>query len=213
MNGTQDLGLSPLVRIVDDDEDVRKSVEFVLRIAGMQSVLYADAESFLERDDFSRPGCAFIDIRMPGMNGMELQKAMQSCGITLPIAFLTGHGDIDMAVLAMKRGAADFIQKPSDPERLQETARKLIALDLKAVAKRSEVEEKRRIFETLTTREKEVAIAVSGGELNKVVAAELGVTEQTVKIHRANALRKLGCRSLVELSDFLRDIGETGRED
>ena len=203
MNGTQDLGLSPLVRIVDDDEDVRKSVEFVLRIAGMQSVLYADAESFLERDDFSRPGCAFIDIRMPGMNGMELQKAMQSRGITLPIAFLT----------AMKRGAADFIQKPSDPERLQETARKLIALDLKAVAKRSEVEEKRRIFETLTTREKEVAIAVSGGELNKVVAAELGVTEQTVKIHRANALRKLGCRSLVELSDFLRDIGETGRED
>ena len=118
--------LSAVVRIVDDEETVRKSVAFVLRLIGLDVRLYESAEQFLEFDDSQRPGCVVLDIRMPGMNGMQLHKRLLEEGNDLPVLFLTGHGDIDMAVTALKRGAGDFLQKPSDPEKLQKTSRKLL---------------------------------------------------------------------------------------
>lgn len=199
--------LSAVVRIVDDEESVRKSVAFVLRLIGLDVRLYESAEQFLEFDDSQRPGCVVLDIRMPGMNGMQLHKRLLEEGNDLPVLFLTGHGDIDMAVTALKRGAGDFLQKPSDPEKLQTVVRRLVDENINARKRKADIAQKRRKYDLLTQREKDVVNLVCQGELNKVIADKLGITLFTVKIHRANACRKLECRSAVEISDFLRDIG------
>ena len=157
---------SAVVRVVDDEEAVRKSVAFVLRLIGLDVRLYESAEQFLEFDDAERPGC-----------------------------------------IVLERGAGDFLQKPSDPEKLQAIVRKLVDENICARKKKAELEEKRRKYDLLTQREKDVVDLVSQGELNKVIADKLGITLFTVKIHRANACRKLECRSAVDISDFLRDIG------
>ena len=206
--------LSAVVRIVDDEETVRKSVAFVLRLIGLDVRLYESAEQFLEFDDSQRPGCVVLDIRMPGMNGMQLHKRLLEEGNDLPVLFLTGHGDIDMAVTALKRGAGDFLQKPSDPEKLQMVVRRLVDENINARKRKADIAQKRRKYDLLTQREKDVVNLVCQGELNKVIADKLGITLFTVKIHRANACRKLECRSAVEISDFLRDIGlKDGKND
>ena len=206
--------LSAVVRIVDDEETVRKSVAFVLRLIGLDVRLYESAEQFLEFDDSQRPGCVVLDIRMPGMNGMQLHKRLLEEGNDLPVLFLTGHGDIDMAVTALKRGAGDFLQKPSDPEKLQTVVRRLVDENINARKRKADIAKKRRKYDLLTQREKDVVNLVCQGELNKVIADKLGITLFTVKIHRANACRKLECRSAVEISDFLRDIGlKDGKND
>ena len=206
--------LSAVVRIVDDEETVRKSVAFVLRLIGLDVRLYESAEQFLEFDDSQRPGCVVLDIRMPGMNGMQLHKRLLEEGNDLPVLFLTGHGDIDMAVTALKRGAGDFLQKPSDPEKLQTVVRRLVDENINAHKRKADIAQKRRKYDLLTQREKDVVNLVCQGELNKVIADKLGITLFTVKIHRANACRKLECRSAVEISDFLRDIGlKDGKND
>ena len=206
--------LSAVVRIVDDEETVRKSVAFVLRLIGLDVRLYESAEQFLEFDDSQRPGCVVLDIRMPGMNGMQLHKRLLEEGNDLPVLFLTGHGDIDMAVTALKRGAGDFLQKPSDPEKLQTVVRRLVDENINARKRKADIAQKRRKYDLLTQREKDVVNLVCQGELNKVIADKLGITLFTVKIHRANACRKLECRSAVEISDFLRDIGlKDGKND
>ena len=151
---------------------------------------------------------------MPGMNGMELHKRLLQDGNDLPVLFLTGHGDIDMAVTALKRGAGDFLQKPSDPEKLQTVVRRLVDENINARKRKADIAQKRRKYDLLTQREKDVVNLVCQGELNKVIADKLGITLFTVKIHRANACRKLECRSAVEISDFLRDIGlKDGKND
>ena len=206
--------LSAVVRIVDDEETVRKSVAFVLRLIGLDVRLYESAEQFLEFDDSQRPGCVVLDIRMPGMNGMQLHKRLLDEGNDLPVLFLTGHGDIDMAVTALKRGAGDFLQKPSDPEKLQTVVRRLVDENINARKRKADIAQKRRKYDLLTQREKDVVNLVCQGELNKVIADKLGITLFTVKIHRANACRKLECRSAVEISDLLRDIGlKDGKND
>ena len=206
--------LSAVVRIVDDEETVRKSVAFVLRLIGLDVRLYESAEQFLEFDDSQRPGCVVLDIRMPGMNGMQLHKRLLEEGNDLPVLFLTGHGDIDMAVTALKRGAGDFLQKPSDPEKLQTVVRRLVDENINARKRKADIAQKRRKYDLLTQREKDVVNLVCQGGLNKVIADKLGITLFTVKIHRANACRKLECRSAVEISDFLRDIGlKDGKND
>ncbi len=206
--------LSAVVRIVDDEETVRKSVAFVLRLIGLDVRLYESAEQFLEFDDSQRPGCVVLDIRMPGMNGMQLHKRLLEEGNDLPVLFLTGHGDIDMAVTALKRGAGDFLQKPSDPEKIQTVVRRLVDENINARKRKADIAQKRRKYDLLTQREKDVVNLVCQGELNKVIADKLGITLFTVKIHRANACRKLECRSAVEISDFLRDIGlKDGKND
>ena len=165
-NELLDPRLPPLVRIVDDDDRVRQSEAFVLRLEGFDVREYSSAEDFLHFDDVSRAGCIVLDIRMPGMNGLELQSELLRTGRSLPILFLTGHGDVAMAVDALKRGAADFIEK------------------LKA----------------LTPKELEVCRLAASGLSNKAIAKELCIAEQTVRIHRWSAAKKLGGSSAVAFS-------------
>lgn len=196
----------PLVRVVDDDERVRRSEAFVLQLDGWQVAEFESADDFLQRDDTTRPGCLILDIRMPGKSGLELQQILKTSGRTLPILFLTGHGDIDTAVMALKRGAADFVQKPMDPEKLQAAVRRLVSWHV-GLAERLEIRREALLrFEELTQKEKEVCRAVASGALNKQIAARLGISEQTVKTHRGNVTRKLELRTAVEIADFLKIV-------
>ena len=179
--------LNPLVRIVDDDERVRQSEAFVLRLSGWDVKEYESAERFLESDDKERCGCLVLDIRMPGLSGIELQKELIRQGRTIPILFLTGHGDLDMAVAALKRGAADFVQKPIRSETLTESVKRLVAWHEAVCRKRIEAKAAADKLRTLTPKELEICREAASGLHNKEIAEKLGVTEQTVKIHRWNA--------------------------
>ena len=178
-----------LIRIVDDDAEMRESLEFLLSTEGWKSRSYASAEAFLETDDVMVPGCLILDIRMPGLSGLQLQELLKKKDYSLPILFITAHGDITMAVEAVKNGAFDFLPKPLDDEKLLASVEKAIAL-MKDLA-------------TLTPREREVAGLVAEGLLNKVIAERLGIAEKTVQIHRGQVCRKLKVRSAVEISRIL----------
>lgn len=176
------------IRVVDDEASVRHSWEFILESAGWTVRSYASAEAFLKLDDPHIPGCVVLDVQMPGMSGIELMRELASRSNRLPVIFATAHGDIDMAVQALKDGASDFLPKPVKADRLIAAARTL--------------------WDTLTPREKEVAKGVAAGDLNKQVADRLGITEKTVQAHRSSLLRKLGLRGSAELASFLISIGE-----
>ena len=169
---------------------------------------YESAAAFLENDDIRTPGCVILDVRMPDMNGLELQDEMLRRGIDLPIVFLTGHGDISMAVMALQKGAGDFCEKPVEPERLRQTVRRLSDQNIEARKEKFRIDMMRGAFETLTQREKEIIRLVADDKLNKVIAIDLGIQEHTVKIHRANACKKLGVRSALEAHKYLAAIGE-----
>ncbi|MDY4163899.1 MAG: response regulator [Sutterella sp.] len=196
-----------VVRVIDDEESVRNSEAFTLRVAGIDAITYESAEEFLDKDDLRRPGCIVLEVRMPGMSGLELQQEMQKQGIDLPILFLTGHGDISIAVLTLKRGAEDFCEKPVNPNRLRETARKMIDRNIEERRRRLRVEGMLERWRTLTGREQEVAKLVASDMLNKQIAVHFSIQEHTGKIHRSNARKKLEVRSALELNGFLKDIG------
>lgn len=179
-----------VVRVIDDEESVRNSEAFTLRVAGIDAITYESAEEFLDKDDLRRPGCIVLEVRMPGMSGLELQQEMQKQGIDLPILFLTGHGDISIAVLTLKRGAEDFCEKPVNPNRLRETARKMIDRNIEERRRRLRVEGMLERWRTLTGREQEVAKLVASDMLNKQIAVHFSIQEHTGKIHRSNARKK-----------------------
>ena len=183
------------IRVVDDEASVRHSWEFILESAGWTVRSYASAEAFLKLDDPHIPGCVVLDVQMPGMSGIELMRELASRSNRLPVIFATAHGDIDMAVQALKDGASDFLPKPVKADRLRRKAEDGIAAA-------------RTLWDTLTPREKEVAKGVAAGDLNKQVADRLGITEKTVQAHRSSLLRKLGLRGSAELASFLISIGE-----
>lgn len=203
--------LRPLARVIDDEETVRNSTVFTLRVAGIEAVAYESALAFLENDDNRMPGCVILDVRMPEMNGLELQDEMLRRGIDLPIVFLTGHGDISMAVMALQKGAGDFCEKPVEPERLRQTVRRLSDQNIEARKEKFRIDMMRNAFETLTQREKEIIRLVADDKLNKVIAIDLCIQEHTVKIHRANACKKLGVRSALEAHKYLAAIGEVAQ--
>ena len=196
-----------VVRVIDDEESVRNSEAFTLRVAGIDAITYESAEEFLDKDVLRRPGCIVLEVRMPGMSGLELQQEMQKQGIDLPILFLTGHGDISIAVLTLKRGAEDFCEKPVNPNRLRDTARKMIDRNIEERRRRLRVEGMLERWRTLTGREQEVAKLVASDMLNKQIAVHFSIQEHTGKIHRSNARKKLEVRSALELNGFLKDIG------
>ena len=211
----------PLARIVDDEETVRNSEAFMLRMGGINAVAYESAAEFLAKDDLRHPGCLVLDVRMPGMSGLELQEEMTRRGIDLPILFLSGHGDISMAVSTLKRGAEDFCEKPVEPAKLRESVRRMIAKNIAHRREAIDVERKRERFATLTERERFATLTereqlvvrlVARDMLNKQIAAELDIQEHTVKIHRSNACRKLEVRSALELHHFLSAIGELAED-
>ncbi|WP_300847265.1 response regulator, partial [uncultured Parasutterella sp.] len=181
-----------LIRIVDDDEDMRESLSFLLESEGWQCAAYASAREFLIEDAGSVPGCLILDIRMPEMTGLELQQEMNRRKIFLPIVFLTGHGSIDMAVSAMKFGAVEFLQKPVDHARLLGIVRDCVRRCRNgfAVLDFDIIEAKRR-WETLTEKEQQVLTLIAAGLLNKEAAERLGNSVRTIENHRAAAMKRL----------------------
>lgn len=193
----------PLVRIVDDDEELLRSTAFLIRMAGFDVLTYSSAISFLSMDDPTWPGCLLLDHRMPGMTGMELQETLVERGETIPVIFLSAHGDIPMAMQAVHRGALDFLVKPVDPEVLVEAVRKAVQKSLDEVRTADESAQVQAATERLTERELEVAQLVAQGLLNKQIADRLGISLPTVKMHRGNVTKKLGVRSAVAIARAL----------
>lgn len=201
---------APTVYVVDDDPDVLKSLARLLDSAGLPVVAFPSPEQFLARFDRTAPGCIVLDLAMPGLNGLELQRELKLQGVALPIVFLTGQGDISTSVRAMKRGAADFLTKPVDDDVLIAAVRDALARNRVQHAMRAERDRVAESLATLTDREREVLERVVAGRLNKQIAAELGTAEKTVKFHRANLMRKLGVRTLAELVKLAERAGVGG---
>ena len=187
------------VFIVDDDPSVRKSLLRLIRCAGWQGEAFASAQDFLAQAALARAGCVVLDVRMPGMTGPELRDLMAAQEISLPVIFLTGHGDIPTGVDAMKKGAVDFLQKPVDDDVLLQAIQQALERHAAAQVHRQELQRIQACLLSLTPREREVMEYVIGGWLNKQIAAELAISEKTVKIHRGCVMHKLGVHSVAEL--------------
>ena len=198
--------LDPVVRIVDDNEQVLASESFLIKMAGFRTVEYRSARDFLSNDDIIFPGCAILDIRMPEISGLQLQEEMHKRGILLPIIFLTGHGDVDMAVKALLTGATDFIEKPPEPDRLTKAIARAVAKDIERREKEEIAESASKRYALLTPAEKRASELIAKGALNKVIAYELDVSEQAVKNWKSSIFHKLECKNAVELNTFLRKI-------
>lgn len=179
-----------LIRLVDDDAELRDALQFVLELEGWKTAAYGRADDFLKADIPSVPGCVVMDVRMPGLSGLEAQAAMNRLGLTLPIIFLTGHGDVDMAVSAMMEGAADFIQKPIDNERLLASIARAAVKSLSKVEGLTTPAEARRRWSELTERE---------------MAERLGIALRTVEVHRASVLRKLGVKTPQDVAALMEE--------
>lgn len=187
------------VHVVDDDDAVRKSLQMLFKTIDIDATAYESGDVFLEQFDDSVEGCILLDIRMPGMSGLEVQKQLHDRGNTMPIIFITGHGDVPMAVEAMQSGAFDFIQKPfRDQDLMDRVSQALSQSEQQREASEQKVEVAQR-YESLTPREKEVMACVVKGQANKVIAMDRNVSQRTVEIHRARVMEKMQARSLADL--------------
>ena len=202
--------LSPTVFVVDDYAPVRRSISRLLRAAGFAVAAFASAEEFLAQYDPQTLGCLVLDLTMPTLNGLELQRILAKAGSILPIIFLTGTADIPKSVQAMKQGASDFLTKPVNDEDLLAAVR--VAIEKNRARRRDEEElsEIRARLATLTPREREVLEYVVAGKLNKQIAGELGTVEQTVKVHRAHVMQKMRVQSVAELVRLAERCGIGG---
>ena len=189
----------PTVFVVDDDPGVLNSVQLLLRSVGLNAETFSSAHEFLEAYDPERPGCLLLDVRMPGMSGLELQERLDSMGSTLPIIFVTAHGDVPMAVRAVKAGAVDFIQKPFRDQELIDKSRDAIEENARIREKFADRKGIAERIALLTPREREVMELVIEGKANKVIAQDLGISQRTVEIHRARVMDKIQAGSVSEL--------------
>jgi FixJ family two-component response regulator len=201
----------PIVFIVDDDLSVRRSTERLVQSAGLKVQTFTSAREFLKSARFEGPACLVLDVRMPGLSGMDLQRELTQSGIHIPIIFITGHGDIPMSVRAMKAGAVEFLTKPFRSRSLLDAIRAAIERDRSAHKERSETGELLQRYEQLTPREREVMALVAAGLLNKQVAGELATTERTIKFHRAHIMQKMRAESLADLVRMAEKLGISGR--
>jgi FixJ family two-component response regulator len=201
---------SPTVFIVDDYAPVRSSISRLLRAAGFAVAAFASAQEFLAQYDPAIWGCLVLDVAMPALNGLDLQRILAKKGSVLPIIFLTGHGDIPKSVRAMKHGASDFLTKPVDDEDLLAAIRVAIEKDRALRRRQTELSEIRARLATLTPREREVLEHVVTGKLNKQIARDLGTVEQTVKVHRGRVMQKLKVHSVAELVRLTERCGING---
>lgn len=188
-----------LVFIVDDDASLRESLKNLIRSVGLRVEPFASAQEFLRSKRPDVPGCLVLDVRLPGLSGLDLQKRMADSDIEMPIIFITGHGDIPMTVQAMKAGAVEFLTKPFRDQDLLDAIQQALERNRKTRGQRAESEQMRRRFDLLTQREREVMALVVTGLLNKQIAGELGTSETTVKIHRHQVMEKMGANSVAEL--------------
>ena len=189
--------------LVDDDEAIRDSLTWLLESRGVACASYPSAEDFLAAWDSSLAGCIVLDIRMDGMSGPELFELLCERGCKLPVIFLTGHGDVPMAVSALKKGAFDFVEKPCNDNELVNRVIEALKLDANQRVAASDSDSVNSLIARLTTRERQVMELVLSGELNKLIADELQISMRTVEVHRANLLEKMGVRTAVELAQLL----------
>ena len=188
-----------VVYIVDDDELIRDSLKVLVKSVGLHAEAFSSAQLFLDAKLPDRPGCLVLDIRMPGLGGLDLQSELQKKGVSIPIIFITGHGTVPMSVRAMKAGAVDFLQKPFEDQELLDAIQNGIKLHSHIRKEQREINDIRRRIQSLTSREHEVLVLVSAGILNKQIAFDLKLSENTVKTHRARLMRKMEVESLAEL--------------
>lgn len=193
----------PTAFIVDDDEGVLKGLKVLLESVGIKTEAHPSAQEFLDSFDPEKPGCLLLDVRMPGMSGLELQKVLAEKQIALPVIMISGHSDVPMAVEALKRGALDFIEKPFSEQKLLDTVQEAFKVDEETRKKLTDLSAISRRLHMLTQREREVLEQVVQGKPNKLIAASLKLSQKTVEFHRANIMRKMKASSLAEL---VRDV-------
>lgn len=197
---------APVVFVVDDDASVRSSLKFLLSTVGLQAETLDSADSFLHKKRPDVPSCLVLDVRLPGLSGLDFQRELAARNICIPIVFLTGHGDIPMSVRAMKAGAVEFLTKPFRDQDLLDAVRVALDRDRTRREQEKEVTDLRRRFDSLTSREQEVASMVVAGMLNKQIAAELGTAESTVKVQRSRAMEKMKAESLADLIKMIQKV-------
>ncbi len=194
------------VFVVDDDDAVRNSLRMLLKSAGVHAEAFASAQEFLLTYEVSHPGCLVLDVRMPGMSGLEMQHELNLRGAAIPVIFITGHGDIPMAVEAMQHGAFDFLQKPFRDQELLDRVQRALIRDTEYRARLRHTDRIRERLASLSPREREVLDLVTQGKANKMVAGDLGVSQRTVEIHRAHVMQKMEAGSLAELVRMMMTV-------
>jgi FixJ family two-component response regulator len=196
-----------IVFVVDDDESMRVALTYLFRSMNLRVEVFSTATAFLKSKLPNIASCLVLDIRLPGVNGLEFQEVLAKADIHIPIVFMTGHGDIPMSVKAMKAGAIDFLPKPFRDQDMLDAVMRALAVDRKRRDGEKSLSRLRRLFETLTRREREVMILVTSGLMNKQIAHQLQISEITVKIHRGHAMRKMEARSFAELVRMAETLG------
>jgi FixJ family two-component response regulator len=194
-----DANLQPIVHIVDDDDSLQRALDSLLRSVGLQTRTYGSAREFLDSKREDQPGCMVVDVRLPGLSGLDFQEQLANFGIRMPTVLITGHGDIPMTVRAMKAGAVDFLAKPFRDQDMLDAVAVALKRDTDRRTADSATALVRDRFATLSPREQQVMMLVTSGKMNKQVAGDLGLSEITVKIHRGAAMRKMSARTLADL--------------
>jgi FixJ family two-component response regulator len=197
----------PTVHIVDDDGALREALDSLFRSVGLETRLFGAAQDFLRSGHVHDPGCLVLDVRLPGLSGLDFQAQLNAADIQMPVVLMTGHGDIPMTVRGMKAGAVDFLAKPFRDQDMLDAVMAAIERDRAQRAERSGLDAVRRRYETLTARERQVMGLVAEGLMNKQIAFELGLSEITIKIHRSSAMRKMEARSVVEFVRMAEQLG------
>ena len=197
---------APMVFGVDDDDSVRNSLERLIRSVGMQVQTFAKAESFLSHGQYEGPCCLVLDVRMPGLSGLDLQEELAKSGLTLPIIFITGHGTIPMSVKVMRAGAIDFLEKPFEDQALLDLIKHSLECDKKSKKENTQKHAIHERFKTLSPREQQVMALVVTGKANREVASEVGISERTVKAHRGQVMRKMEAESLADLVRMAEEV-------
>ncbi len=198
---------TPIVFVVDDDISVRESLESLIRFAGWQPQIFASAQEFLPRPPALVPSCLVLDVMLPDLNGLDLQKRLATDRVTMPIIFITGHGDVPMAVRAMKAGAVEFLNKPYSDEMLLSAIQEAIECSDAALRREADMRSIRDRYASLSPRERQVMALVVRGLVNRHVGSELFITEITVKVHRGNVMRKMKADSLADLVNMAATLG------